>query len=100
MSCMNPVIADKWTKPSLNPCRVPIVDAVTDLIIDYANLVNTVQRHAKCNSVYCLRVIHKEVRVPVFIILSRSNRDLQFSTKKNPLKRKWGFNCRNSFQKE
>ena len=69
MSCMNPVIADKWTKPSLNPCRVPIVDAVTDLIIDYANLVNTVQRHAKCNSVYCLRVIHKEVRVPVFIIL-------------------------------
>ena len=52
------------------------------MIIDYANLVNTAQRHTKCNSVYCLRVIHKGIRVVVFIIISRNNRDLQFSTKK------------------
>ena len=31
ISCMSPVIVDTWIIPSLNPCRVPFFDPVTDL---------------------------------------------------------------------
>ena len=57
MSTMNPVPQDteQWIKPNVHPCqkRHPIPEHMKQS--DYADLVNTVQRHSKCNPSYCLR---------------------------------------------
>ena len=45
----------EWEKPSLHPCHLAYSE-IDDFELDYANLVNSVQRHTKCNSGYCLRL--------------------------------------------
>ena len=56
ISCCNPVNKDEWAKPDKHPCKVPYHTASENLDDDYSNLVNTVQRHSKCNSAYCLKI--------------------------------------------
>ena len=55
ISCVNPVPHQEWVKPDIHPCRIDYQDAIQNMDDDYANLLNTVQRHTKCNSEYCLR---------------------------------------------
>ena len=50
ISRINPADVD-----SVHPCQKKIDKAITSSEDDYANLVNTVQRHSKCSSYYCLR---------------------------------------------
>ena len=50
ISCINPANVD-----SVHPCQKKIDKAIISSEDDYANLVNTVQRHSKCSSYYCLR---------------------------------------------
>ena len=42
-----------WVKPKLHPCQHSMID--TDPDQDLVNLINTVQRHTRCSSTYCLR---------------------------------------------
>ena len=45
-----------WVKPNVFPCKRKLEDLNDeDLDNDYADLVNSVQRHSKYNSAYCLR---------------------------------------------
>ena len=45
-----------WVKPAVHPRQVSYDDiGLSECDEDYTNLLNTVQRHTKCNSVYCLR---------------------------------------------
>ena len=58
MSTCNPCHPEEecWEKPDIHPCKVPypeINDSMWDE--DYENLLNSVQRHTRCNSAYCLR---------------------------------------------
>ena len=56
-----PPESEVWTKPTLHPCRKfheDILDADRDN--DYADLLNTVQRHTRCSTKYCLRQKHDE----------------------------------------
>ena len=55
ISCNNPGQVDEWVKPIKHPCRNNSEIAVSDLDSDYVDLVNSAQRHSKCNSAYCLR---------------------------------------------
>lgn len=55
ISCMNPVSYEEWVKPLIHPCKVKYEDAVESIDEDYAALLNSVQRHTKCNSGYVLR---------------------------------------------
>ena len=43
-------------KTDIHPCRKGFNDVLSNIEEDYLDLVNTVQRHTKCNSAYCLRV--------------------------------------------
>ena len=45
---------DNWTIPNPHPCAVDFHDVV-DVDLDYQDLVNTVERHTRCSSAYCLR---------------------------------------------
>ena len=54
--CQNPINHNEWIKPDTHPCRLPYDKAMQSVETDHANLVNTVQRHTKCNSAYCLKV--------------------------------------------
>ena len=50
-----------WIKPTVHPCqkwREDIPDH--ELESDYADLLNTVQRHTRCSTNYCLRKKHNE----------------------------------------
>ena len=42
-------------KLTKGPCRNDFKTEVSDLDSDYANLVNSFQRHSRCSSAYCLR---------------------------------------------
>ena len=45
-----------WVKPAVHPCQVSYDDiGLSEYDEDYTNLLNTVQRHTKCNSAYCLK---------------------------------------------
>ena len=56
MSTYNPCPPDSeiWIKPKIHPCKQRH-ECVADIDEDYANLLNTVQRHTRCNTRYCLR---------------------------------------------
>lgn len=57
VSCCNPVDGTQWEKPDLHPCRKSFTFALqNDIDLDYIDLVNSVQKHTKCNPGYCLRV--------------------------------------------
>lgn len=63
VSTCNPIQLENqsWTKPSIHPCRKKhefIQDSDRDN--DYADLVNTVQRHTRCSTKYCLRPSGKQ----------------------------------------
>ena len=46
----------EWVKPDVHPCKKKFENlADSELDKDYADLVNSVQRHTVCNSAYCLR---------------------------------------------
>jgi len=46
----------EWVKPKIHPCKKKFKHLKdSELDDDYANLVNSVQRHSVCNSAYCLR---------------------------------------------
>ena len=52
---MNPDEND-WITPEVHPCKLKYTDIEeNEWDDDYVNLLNTVQRHSKCNSAYCLR---------------------------------------------
>ena len=55
ISCSNPGNINDWIQPAKHPCRNSFVTAVVELDSDYIDIVNSVQRHSKCNSPYCLR---------------------------------------------
>jgi len=55
ISCSNPIDSNDWEKPSRHPCKVSFFDNERFVNEDYIDLVNTVQRHTKCNSSYCLK---------------------------------------------
>lgn len=45
-----------WVKPSIHPCQKAHTDiTVEDWDNDYVDLLNTVQRHTRCSTNYCLR---------------------------------------------
>lgn len=63
LSTDNPMPPDHgmWIKPTVHPCqkwREDIPDH--ELESDYADLLNTVQRHTRCSTNYCLRKKHNE----------------------------------------
>lgn len=43
-----------WTMPVPHPCAVKITN-ITDINSDYHDLLNSVERHTRCNAAYCLR---------------------------------------------
>lgn len=53
-TCNESIPDEHWCTPLLHPCSVPPSD-VTDVDEDYHSLVNTVQRHTRCSTAYCLR---------------------------------------------
>ena len=55
LTTMNPTDPNEWVKPSIHPCKVKFEDAMKNVDDDYIDLVNSIQRHTKCNSGYCLR---------------------------------------------
>ena len=55
ITCIKPADMDSWVKPTVRPCQKKLDEAIISSEDDYANLVNTVQRHSKCSSYYCLR---------------------------------------------
>ena len=51
-----PPDSDLWNKPSIHPCKKKHKDInQSDLDNDYIDLLNTVQRHTRCSTKYCLR---------------------------------------------
>ena len=58
MSTWNPNNPEEmqWIKPDIHPCRKRFSDIRKEqLDDDYHDLLNTVQRHTVCNSLYCLK---------------------------------------------
>ena len=45
---------DTWIKPTIHPCQIRHRD-IQNFDDDYVDLLNTVQRHTRCSSNYCLR---------------------------------------------
>ena len=56
ISTCNPINPADFLKPLLHPCKRHFNNIIHDEYDnDYCDLVNTVQRHTKCNSAYCLK---------------------------------------------
>ena len=55
VSCMNPTQLNDWEKPLIHPCQKTFDNVLLNFDEDYVDLINTVQRHSKCNSAYCLK---------------------------------------------
>ena len=59
LSTWNPELPceNNWTKPSVHPCnKHRYLDKSNDkLYHDYVDLLNTVQRHTRCSTNYCLK---------------------------------------------
>lgn len=55
MSTQNPSNPDNgnWVKPATHPCKLRFEDIQKDWNNDEENLVNLVQRHTQCSTVYC-----------------------------------------------
>ena len=52
----NPPHENLWMRPALHPCQKRHEDILDfELDNDYADLLNTVQRHTNCSTNYCLR---------------------------------------------
>lgn len=53
----NPPSNETWVKPTIHPCKRRHIDINTDteMYDDYADLLNTVQRHTRSSTAYCLR---------------------------------------------
>ena len=49
-----PIPDDNWSMPNPHPCAVQ-VNEILDIDLDYQDLVNSVERHTRCSSAYCLR---------------------------------------------
>lgn len=61
MSTYNPQSPcdSNWNKPDLHPCKRRYTDIPCDeQNEDYIDLLNTVQRHTRCSTNYCLK--HKQ----------------------------------------
>jgi len=55
VTACNPCTIEKgWAKPKVHPCKTKFED-IDNLDTDYADFVNSVQRHSKCSTAYCLR---------------------------------------------
>ena len=54
-----------WIKPSIHPCQRQHKDIMNTQQSDddYVDLLNTVQRHTRCSTNYCLRKKHNETNV-------------------------------------
>ena len=58
MTAVNPIDGpiDEWVKPNIHPCKRKLETIPEEEIEqDYVDLANSVQRHTKCSSAYCLR---------------------------------------------
>ena len=55
------IVSSRWTIPQPHPSAAR-PSAVEDADADYHRLVNSVERHTRCSSAYCLR--QKNVSVP------------------------------------
>ena len=52
----NPPDEDTWIRPDMHPCQRQYKDIPEwDMDFDYVDLLNTVQRHTRCSTNYCLR---------------------------------------------
>ena len=56
VSTWNPLPPDSeiWTKPNVHPCKKRH-ENIVDFESDYTDLLNTVQRHTRCSTQYCLK---------------------------------------------
>ena len=67
LSTYNPDPPDNgtWIKPSIHPCQRRHKDIVNpqDSDDDYVDLLNTVQRHTRCSTNYCLRKKQNETEL-------------------------------------
>ena len=63
----NPPEDGFWIKPSIHPCQREHKDIVNSVQYDddYVDLLNTVQRHTRCNTNYCLRKKENETELKV-----------------------------------
>ena len=61
----NPPDNQTWAKPSIHPCQRRHKDILSpqDFDDDYVDLLNTVQRHTRCSSNYCLRKKQNETEL-------------------------------------
>ena len=77
-----PPETETWVRPKVHPCQKRPEDiAEADLETDYIDLVNTVQRHSKCSTSYCLRQKEGEVDLKCrfnFPFENRLQTELQF----------------------
>ena len=56
----SPPFQNNWSKPSVHPCKLHYLDLSHDeQCHDYVNLLNTVQRHTRCSTNYCLKHINR-----------------------------------------
>ena len=56
LSSWNPVDHNEWVKPAVHACKRKFLDiSHHESDDDYADLVNSVERHTKCSSAYCVR---------------------------------------------
>ena len=57
LSTWNPCTPDEgWSKPDIHPCQKSYLSLKDDQVeTDYIDLLNSVQRHTKCSTKYCLR---------------------------------------------
>ena len=55
ITTINPIDPTDFNKCKQHPSKKKFSDALQDIDVDYIELVNTVQRHSKCNSAYCMR---------------------------------------------
>ena len=59
LSTSNPLPPDDniWIKPDIHPCQERYQDLITEAQFhnDYVDLLNTVQRHTRCSTAYCLK---------------------------------------------
>ena len=80
----NPPENGTWIKPSIHPCQrchKDILNPQDSDDDDYVDLLNTVQRHTRCSTNYCLRKKQKETELKCkfkFPFEPRLNTKLEF----------------------
>ena len=60
VSAENPINCEEWMRPRIHPCKKDFQQVQSDLENDFEEILNSVQRHTKCNSAYCLRFDSKK----------------------------------------